>query len=82
MRQVVLMPEYCAPPLWTDKGPVTPQDLGLSPALSQKIFSWAHEWEYGGGEKSSEADFIARGNTLASEIQVELGPSATVRYEV
>lgn len=76
------MPEYSAPPLWTCEGPITPQDLGLSSALSQKICSWAHEWEYGGGEESSEADFIARGNRLASEIQVELGPSATVRYEI
>lgn len=81
MRRIVLMAEYGAPPLWTDHGPVTPEDLGLSRDLSEKIRAWADEWEHGGGEESSEAEFGARGEALARQIQAELGPTVTVVYE-
>jgi len=81
IKRIVLMPEYAAPPLWTDRGPVTPDDLGLSPHLSQEIRAWATEWHHGGGQESSEQEFVARGDRLARDIQAELGPSVTVVYE-
>jgi hypothetical protein len=80
-RLVRLMPEYGAPPFWTDKGPVTAEELGLSKELSERIYAWATEWEHGGGPESSEEDFAARGAALAIEVQAELGPSVTVAYD-
>lgn len=68
-----LMPEYSAPPLWTGRGPVTPQELGLSRALCADILAWAAEWEFGRGEESSEDEFVKRGETLARRAQEELG---------
>ena len=74
------MAEYSAPPLWTRDGPVTPEDLGLSPGLSTRIRAWAHEWQFGGGEESSDEEFAARGERLAAEVQQEVGPGVHVEY--
>ena len=76
-----LMPEYSAPPLWTERGPVTPQELGLSPEVSAEILAWADEWEHGGGEGSTEAEFVERGRSLARRVQEELGSDVEVVYE-
>jgi hypothetical protein len=80
-KRIVLMPEYGAPPLWTDLGPVPPEQLGLSAELSRSVQDWADEWEHGGGEESSDEEFAARGQRLAARIQEELGPSVIVVYE-
>ena len=73
--------EYSAPPLWTDQGPMTPDDLGLSADLSERVLAWAREGEAGGGEESSEEEFGRRGLELAREIQEALGPDFVVQYE-
>jgi len=75
------MAEYVAPPLWTDLGPRTPEALGLSPDLSSRIRDWSDEWEFGGGQGSSEEEFVARGEALAAGVQEELGPGVKVEYE-
>jgi hypothetical protein len=75
------MAEYVAPSLWTDHGPRTPEALGLSPDLSSRIRDWSDEWEFGGGQGSSEEEFVARGEALAARVQEELGPGVKVEYE-
>jgi hypothetical protein len=75
------MAEYVALPLWTDHGPLTPEALGLSPDLSSRIRDWADEWEFGGGQGSSEEEFLARGEAPAAEIRAEPGAGIKVEYE-
>lgn len=81
VTRVVLMAEYVAPPLWTDHGPLTPEALGFSPELSSRIRDWVDEWEFGGGQESSEEEFAARGDVLAAEMRAALGPGVKVEYE-
>jgi hypothetical protein len=79
--RIVLMPEHGAPPIWKDRGPVQPDSLGLSPELSSAVLQWANEWEYGGGQESSDEEFASRGHELATRIQEELRSGVTVVYE-
>lgn len=81
MRRIRLMPEYSAPPLWTESGPIDPDVLGLSEELCAAIRAWAHEWEHGGGQQSTEEEFVARGRDLAERIQHELGTDVAIDYE-
>jgi hypothetical protein len=77
-----LMPEYGAPPLWTERGPVTPEQLGLSPQLTAAIWAWEYEYDHEGpnhGRWPDDTAYGIEGQRLAALVAEELG--CAVEYE-
>jgi len=70
------MPEYGAPPMWTERGPVTPEELGLSPELCAAIWLWEYEYDNEGPNTDRWPDddaYGAEGERLAALAAEELG---------
>ena len=76
------MPEYGAPPLWTERGPLTPEQLGLSTELTAAIRAWEYEYDHQGPNHDrwpDDAAYGIEGQRLAALVAAELG--RPVEYE-
>ena len=76
------MPEYGAPPLWTERGPLPPEQLGLSPQLAAAIRAWEYEYDHQGPNRARWPDdraYAMEGRRLAALVADETGRA--VRYD-
>lgn len=80
-------PEYAADwPLWTlgDGDLANPDHLGLSPALTEGLKAWQHDWLQGVGpglgwdNEKSMLDWMRRGDVLCEALTRELWTRADV----
>ncbi|CUU53656.1 hypothetical protein Ga0074812_101154 [Parafrankia irregularis] len=85
MRQVKVMADYYAFPLWTGDGMLSPEALPLTDGLRDELALWSAEYTrtlsdngYDWPNEQVQADWNGRGYALAVRVAQELGPS----YEV
>jgi hypothetical protein len=96
MRALKLMADYDCWPLWEASpgatGNVDPSDLPISESLKDRLARWAADFDAtldrdnpsqsGFSTPEEEAAFVARGLTLGTELQAELGPTFQVSVKV
>lgn len=74
-------------PLWTEEGPVTPSDLGLSDDLASDIRAWDEHfvlhfhWQSGWDRLDAEEWHRKRGRRLRRWLQAEVGRDVEVVFE-
>jgi hypothetical protein len=85
LRVIRVFPEWgLGWPLWesfSDEYRLTGDDLGLSPALSQALYEWNNTWADRDLDDPLPTDWMATGETLTQQLQVELSDVAEVRPE-
>ena len=79
--RLTVMPGYGCSGIWKGRigGPVTPEELGLSAALCERVWQWsmAYQNELQGIDVK---EWLREGPEIAAAIQSELGPAAKVEY--
>lgn len=87
-REIRMFCDYSAEwPVWAEDGLTSPERLGLSPALAEKLRVWNEYFQANAHwdknylvSKESDALWAAEGRRLAEHLQRELGPDVTVVY--
>lgn len=79
--RLTVMADYGCSGIWKGRagGPVTPEDLGLSPELCSRANEWsaAYQAELQGVDPKA---WDSEGRRIAEAIQAELGPRSEVDY--
>lgn len=93
MRTLRLMADYECPPLWepgSEPYSVSPEDLPISPALREMLWTWANTFDatlnrddptasgFNGPEE--EERFIEKGQRLVECLRTELGMGYQIEY--
>jgi hypothetical protein len=71
-----LMAEYGAPPQWTERGPLTPEQVGLSPQMTAAIWAGRYQYDHEGpnhGRWPDDTAYGIEGQRLAAPVAEELG---------
>lgn len=79
--RLTVMADYACSGIWKGRagGPVTPEELGLSAALCERVRRWSEAYQ-NELQGTDVRQWSREGPEIAAAIQAELGPDAKVDY--